>query len=97
MRYSEHREHQSEDDDDERAYSGGIAKEEIRIPNPGPRKISRVEQVLASIMSGGERQMHGLTGKPLVYVQLINRSPDILEGTPNLTLIAGTLPVFLYL
>jgi hypothetical protein len=45
----------------------GLVKEEIEIPNPAPRSISRVEHILAAIMSGGERQMHGLTGKPLVY------------------------------
>jgi hypothetical protein len=45
----------------------GLVKEDIAIPNPGPRKISRVENIIASIMTGGERQMHGLTGRPLVY------------------------------
>jgi hypothetical protein len=44
----------------------GFAKEDIKIPIPGPRRISRVERVLANMMSGGERQMHGLTGRPLV-------------------------------
>jgi hypothetical protein len=73
VRYSEHHENQGEDDEDERTYAGGINKEDIRIPSPGPRKISRVEKALASIMSGGERQMHGLTGKPLVYVGSIQR------------------------
>jgi hypothetical protein len=42
-------------------------KEDIAIPIPGPRKISRAENIIASIMVGGERQMHGLTGRPLVY------------------------------
>ena len=46
----------------------GFAKEDIEIPSPGPRKISRAENIIASIMAGGERQMHGLTGRPLVYV-----------------------------
>jgi hypothetical protein len=45
----------------------GLVKEDIAIPIPGPRKISRVENIIASIMAGGERQMHGLTGRPLVY------------------------------
>jgi hypothetical protein len=44
----------------------GLVKEEIEIPNASPRKIGRAEHILAAIMSGGERQMHGLTGKPLV-------------------------------
>jgi hypothetical protein len=48
-------------------HHAGLAKEDIEIPNPGPRKISRVENIIASIMAGGERQMHGLTGRPLVY------------------------------
>jgi hypothetical protein len=47
-------------------YNRGVVKEDIPIPNPGPRNISRVERAIASMMSGGERQMHGLTGKPLV-------------------------------
>jgi hypothetical protein len=45
----------------------GLVKEEIEIPNPAPRYIGRAEHILAAIMTGGERQMHGLTGKPLVY------------------------------
>jgi len=44
----------------------GLVKEEIEIPDPAPRYITRAEHILAAIMSGGERQMHGLTGKPLV-------------------------------
>lgn len=48
-------------------YHPGLAKEEIEIPSPAPRYITRAEHILAAIMSGGERQMHGLTGKPLVY------------------------------
>jgi hypothetical protein len=44
----------------------GLVKEEIEIPRPAPRNIGKVEHLLAAIMSGGERQMHGLTGKPLV-------------------------------
>jgi hypothetical protein len=46
----------------------GFAKEDIEIPSPGPRKISRAENIIAFIMAGGEGQMHGLTGRPLVYV-----------------------------
>lgn len=44
----------------------GFAREDIEIPNPRPRTITRVEHILAAIMSGGERQLHGLTGRPLV-------------------------------
>lgn len=60
--------HYSEDVDNEteKGHRSGIVKEEIEIPNPGRRTISAVEHWLAAAMSGGERQMHGLTGKPLV-------------------------------
>ncbi|CCU76056.1 monosaccharide transporter [Blumeria hordei DH14] len=44
-----------------------IPREEIEIPSPGPRTISRAEHLLAAMLSHGERQMRGLTGKPLVY------------------------------
>lgn len=49
-----------------KSYHPGLVKEEIQIPNPGPRYITRAENIIAIIMSGGERQMHGLTGKALV-------------------------------
>lgn len=49
-----------------KSYHPGLVKEDIEIPSPGPRYISRAEHILAAIMSGGERQMRGLTGKPLV-------------------------------
>jgi hypothetical protein len=51
---------------DEKEYQSGPVKEDIEVPNPAPRSIGRVEHILAAIMSGGERQMHGLTGKALV-------------------------------
>jgi hypothetical protein len=51
---------------EEKDYQPGLLKEEIEIPDPAPRNIGRAEHILAAIMSGGERQMHGLTGKPLV-------------------------------
>lgn len=47
-------------------YHPGLVKEEIEIPTPAPRYITRAEHIIAAAMSGGERQMHGLTGKPLV-------------------------------
>ena len=48
----------------------GVDKEAIEIPNPPPRRISRAEKVLATVMTGNREasQMHGLTGKPLLYV-----------------------------
>ena len=48
----------------------GLSKEAIEIPNPPARQIGRTEKVLAIIMTGDRQrsQMHGLTGKPLLYV-----------------------------
>jgi len=66
VKYQDSSSHQETKDD-----QTGVAKEDIEIPNPGPRKISRVENIIASIMAGGERQMHGLTGRPLLYGCLI--------------------------
>jgi hypothetical protein len=53
----------------------GVDKEAIEIPNPPPRRISRTEKVLATIMTGNRAasQMHGLTGKPLLYVYRARR------------------------
>ncbi|KAI9699376.1 MAG: hypothetical protein M1836_002987 [Candelina mexicana] len=50
-------------------HHAGVDKEKIEIPSPPPRKISPTEKFLAGIMSGdrGDSQMHGLTGKPLIY------------------------------
>jgi hypothetical protein len=60
--------HYSEDIDDgqEKSHRSGVVKEEIEIPESAARRISKAEHWIAAIMSGGERQMHGLTGKPLV-------------------------------
>lgn len=55
------------DDVEPKEYHRGLVKEDIEIPKPAPRYITRAEHILAAIMSGGERQMHGLTGKALVY------------------------------
>ncbi|KAH8593254.1 hypothetical protein B0O99DRAFT_742954 [Bisporella sp. PMI_857] len=62
VRYQENYE-----DQQQKEYHPGIVKEDIEIPTPPPRYIGRTEHILAIIMSGGERQMHGLTGRPLVY------------------------------
>ena len=47
-----------------------ISKEAIQIPEPAARKISRTERIIATIMTGDRQSshMHGLTGKPLLYV-----------------------------
>ena len=47
----------------------GLSKEAIEIPNPPQRKIGPTEKALAIIMTGDRQksQMHGLTGKPLLY------------------------------
>ncbi|GLI81933.1 ribulose-1,5-bisphosphate carboxylase/oxygenase large subunit [Penicillium ochrochloron] len=44
-------------------------KEQIQIPTPPPRRISRIERILATLMSprnGQNAQLHGLVGKPLL-------------------------------
>lgn len=61
--------YQSQDDTDEKA--GGsrkLRKEDIEIPNPGPRTISKAERILATIMApnDGPSRMHGLHGKKLM-------------------------------
>lgn len=45
-----------------------IDKEAIQVPNIGNRKASRAERLLAAIMTGGSGSIHGLTGKPLLFV-----------------------------
>ena len=48
----------------------GLDKEAIEIPNPPQRKIGPIEKALATIMTGDPQRsrMHGLTGRPLLYV-----------------------------
>ncbi|KAL1901464.1 Ribulose bisphosphate carboxylase large chain [Sporothrix stenoceras] len=48
-------------------HSGAVNKEAIHIPETAVRRVSAVERILASIMSGGSSSIHGLTGKPLIY------------------------------
>lgn len=66
-RHKKVRYHDQNDDFELKEYQPGLVKEEIEVPSPAPRYISKAEHILAAIMSGGERQMHGLTGKALVY------------------------------
>ncbi|EOA86084.1 uncharacterized protein SETTUDRAFT_47694 [Exserohilum turcica Et28A] len=46
-----------------------IFKDDIEIPDPGPRTISKAERILAAIMApnDGPSRMHGLHGKKLIY------------------------------
>ncbi|KAI9684659.1 MAG: hypothetical protein M1829_000032 [Trizodia sp. TS-e1964] len=48
-------------------HHAGLDKEDIHIPSPGKRQVSKAEQIIAFIMTGGGRQIHGLTGKGLLY------------------------------
>lgn len=60
--------HYPQDLDDE-SFEDQTEKLHIHIPSPAPRRVSRVERLLASIMSprsGQNAQMHGLVGKPLL-------------------------------
>lgn len=49
----------------------GALKEAVRIPEVTPREPSKVERILAALLSPKDRRttkMHGLVGKPLLYV-----------------------------
>lgn len=79
-------------------------KTSIEIPRPPPRHISRVERLLAVIMSPSNRQtaqMHGLVGKPLLYVNFIFLHPflvSVFSLTPQryFTSVFVSLGVFLF-
>lgn len=51
-------------------------KEDIRIPSPPPRVISRGERILAQIMAprDGPSRIHGLHGKKLMYANMQSMS-----------------------
>ena len=55
---------------DRKTIKPGVDKEAIEIPSPLPRRISRTEKLLATIMTGNRpaSHTHGLVGKPLLYV-----------------------------
>ncbi|KAJ4369745.1 Ribulose bisphosphate carboxylase large chain [Neocucurbitaria cava] len=59
---------QSQDDFHEKE-SSGIRKEDIEVPDPGPRTISKAERIIAAIMAPNDRpsRIHGLHGKKLIY------------------------------
>ena len=50
-----------------------IDKEAIEIPVARPRQVPRAERALAAIM--GSNPIHGLTGRPLMYVRPRVRAP----------------------
>jgi hypothetical protein len=54
------------------AHPRRLRKEDIEIPDPGPRSISKAERILASIMApnDGPSRIHGLHGKKLMSVRL---------------------------
>lgn len=60
--------YQSQDGFTEKSGPGGIRKEDIEIPDPGPRTISKAERILALIMAprDGPSRIHGLHGKKLM-------------------------------
>lgn len=77
----------------------GLTKEAIEIPNPPARQIGRTEKALAIIMTGDRRrsQVHGLTGKPLLYVSLPRSAQYmILIGYRYFTSVFVSLGVFLF-
>ncbi|KAF2180244.1 hypothetical protein K469DRAFT_753477 [Zopfia rhizophila CBS 207.26] len=62
--------YQSQEDSREKSEQPGVVKkEDIEIPDPGPRTISRAERILAAIMASGDgpSRIHGLHGKKLIY------------------------------
>ncbi|OCK77292.1 hypothetical protein K432DRAFT_436604 [Lepidopterella palustris CBS 459.81] len=76
-RLPKHRRHlkrvryQSQESKREKSEQSGVVKrkEDIEIPDPGPRTISRAQRILAFIMAprDGPSRMHGLHGKKLIY------------------------------
>jgi len=63
--------YQSQDNTREKNEQPGVVKrkEDIEIPDPGPRTISQGERILAAIMAprDGPSRIHGLHGKKLMY------------------------------
>ena len=55
---------------EEKTTHPGLAKEDIPIPQPAPRRIAKFEKLLAIIMAPSDPQTartRGLVGKPLLY------------------------------
>ncbi|KAF2200249.1 hypothetical protein GQ43DRAFT_456572 [Delitschia confertaspora ATCC 74209] len=53
----------------EKSQPGAVRKEDIEIPDPEPRTLSRADRILAAIMApqDGPSRIHGLHGKKLIY------------------------------
>jgi hypothetical protein len=61
--------YQDQDHLERKIINPGIAKEDIVIPQPAPRRIAKFEKLLAIIMAPNDPQMartRGLVGKPLL-------------------------------
>ncbi|KAF2878422.1 hypothetical protein BDV95DRAFT_601073 [Massariosphaeria phaeospora] len=60
---------QLQDDIEKPGRPATLRKEDIEIPDPGPRTISKAEQIIAAIMApqDGPSRIHGLHGKKLIY------------------------------
>ena len=67
--------YQSQDNTREKNEQPGVVKrkEDIEIPDPGPRTISQGERILAAIMAprDGPSRIHGLHGKKLMYYTIL--------------------------
>jgi hypothetical protein len=64
-----HYQDQDQDHLERKTTHPGIVKEDIPIPQPGPRRIAKVEKLLAIIMAPNDPQTartRGLVGKPLL-------------------------------
>lgn len=53
--------------------SAPLRLEDIEIPDPGPRTISKAEKILVAIMASndGPSRIHGLHGKKLMFVTIV--------------------------
>lgn len=77
-----------------------IDKEAIRIPEVVRRKASKGERLIAAIMTGGSSSIHGLTGKPLLWVLarrcVLGSKTSLTEAHSYFTSVFVSLGVFLF-
>lgn len=61
-----------EDTREKKERRGAVRKEDIEIPDPGPRTISKAHRILAAVMAprDGPSRIHGLHGKKLMWVSM---------------------------